>query len=351
MDTKEYIENQELQKQKELKEYLQSVENKKKDIKNFVKRTIATGLVFGSILTGTACGIKNPNNQTTTNPNQATTLDTTTSTIGTDTTGTTTDSGKIDEPILTEKERYQKALNNFEKAIMVVKNNHNDIPIHYLGLYKHEFEDKESEYGFYLESFIEDYIYRIADYSLSEEEYNYAIKLYENKQFARNELLTNKYLETTLSDNLENVKTASDYTVLDIYSNIILEKENIKQSEASEEFEKYYELLNEKRGEVSNSFKVAVRNIGETKEYYINFNNENGQSGVGMYSTIFIDESFAKQIADVYGWDLNKLVNCWSLNKNEFLIKADDETLRGFTQLIKAKIDFVNQYVNPEKNM
>lgn len=86
MDTKEYIENQELQKQKELKEYLR----KKKDIKNFVKRTIATGLVFGSILTGTACGIKNPNNQTTTNPNQATTLDTTTSTIGTDTTGTTT---------------------------------------------------------------------------------------------------------------------------------------------------------------------------------------------------------------------------------------------------------------------
>lgn len=90
MDTKEYIEKQELQKQKELKEYLQSVENKKKDIKSFVKRTIATGLVFGSILTGTACGIKNPNNQTTTNPNQTTTLDTTTSTIGTDTTGTTT---------------------------------------------------------------------------------------------------------------------------------------------------------------------------------------------------------------------------------------------------------------------
>lgn len=90
MDTKEYIENQELQKQKELKEYLQSVENKKKDIKNFVKKTIATGLVFGSILTGTACGIKNPNNPNTTNPNQTTTLDTTTSTIGTDTTGTTT---------------------------------------------------------------------------------------------------------------------------------------------------------------------------------------------------------------------------------------------------------------------
>lgn len=91
MDTKEYIEKQELQKQKELKEYLQSVEDKKKDIKNFVKKTIATGLVFGSILTGTACGIKNPNNQqTTTNPNQTTTLDTTTSTIGTDTTGTTT---------------------------------------------------------------------------------------------------------------------------------------------------------------------------------------------------------------------------------------------------------------------
>lgn len=90
MDTKEYIENQELQKQKELKEYLQSVENKKKDIKNFVKKTIATGLVFGSILTGTACGIKNPNNPTTTNPNQTTTLDTTTSTIETDTTGTTT---------------------------------------------------------------------------------------------------------------------------------------------------------------------------------------------------------------------------------------------------------------------
>lgn len=60
--------------------YMQKVENKKRNIKNFVKGVIATGLVVGTLVTGTACGINRPNDpdnpvnppQTTTDPSQTT---------------------------------------------------------------------------------------------------------------------------------------------------------------------------------------------------------------------------------------------------------------------------------------
>lgn len=305
-----------------------------KKISGMLKAVLTVVLVFCTLLL-VACEPNQPQ-ETTNNTTEITTTDTN------HTHASTTDSGKIDEPILTEKERYQKALKNFEKAIMVVKNNHNDIPIHYLGLYKHEFEDKESEYGFYLESFIEDYIYRIADYSLSEEEYNYATKLYENKQFARNELLTNKYLEITLSDNLENVKTASDYTVLDIYSNIILEKENVKQSEASEEFEKYYALLNEKRGEESNAFTIRMDTTWDGRDiYHICFATQSGQYYPEM-TEIRIEKSLAEQIARVYNRETSQILN-YVLNKDEFIIKADDVTLREVANIIKNRVQTIEQ--------
>ncbi len=60
--------------------YMQKVENKKRNIKDFVKGVIATGLVVGTLVTGTACGINRPNNpvdpndpaQTTADPAQTT---------------------------------------------------------------------------------------------------------------------------------------------------------------------------------------------------------------------------------------------------------------------------------------
>lgn len=344
MDTKEYIEKQELQKQKEFKDYLQKVEDKKKDIKNFVKKTIATGLVFGSILTGTACGIKNPNNQTTTNPNQTTTLDTTTSTIGTDTTGTTTDFGKIDEPILTEKERYQKALKNFEKAIMVVKNNHDDTPIHYLRLFKREYKNKECEYGIYLDAFIDSEMCRISEYSLSKEDYEYASEVYENKNFIKNELLTKDYRQTFVSGNLENIKNKSDSVMLNAYSQAILDKEHVNQSQFTEEFEKYYALLNEKRGEISNSFLIDKNTTFEGEDVYsIYFTTPSGKYYPSIYSVIEIDKTLADQIAQIYKRDTAKILNL-VLDKDEFIIKADDSVLEQVTNQIKNRVQMIEQY-------
>ena len=256
---------------------------------------------------------------------------------------TTTNSEKADNPVTSEEEYYQKALANFEKAIIIVRNNRNDIPVHYLGLYKREFDSKDCEYGFYLETITEDYyLYRLAEYPLFEEDYDYAVKLYEDKQFPKNEVSTGEYFETYLSGNLEEIKTNSDPTVLDVYSKAIFDKEYVKQSEASEEFEKYYTLLDERRGEASNSFLVYKITTYDGKDlYFVGFITKSGKYNAN--TNVMIDKSLAEQIAKAYNSELSDILN-YVLNKDEFVIKADDETLKAFTEVIKAKVELVKPW-------
>lgn len=77
MGTKENknINAQDKVRHEEYLKYMQEVENKKKSIKNFVKGAIATGLVVGTLVTGTACGTKTPVGPDPIDPAQTTTTE------------------------------------------------------------------------------------------------------------------------------------------------------------------------------------------------------------------------------------------------------------------------------------
>ena len=320
MDTKEYIENQELQKQKELKEYLQSVENKKKDIKNFVKKTIATGLVFGSILTGTACGIKNPNNPTTTNPNQTTTLDTTTSTIETDTTGTTTPtetttSGQTETTTSTETtitppvvDKKQETINKFLTLLDEMAERNGVDEIRDIMLFQKKPELATSDYfqlsfgavdNMTYNDILEYYILTEAEYKTILSSVGYIYEPYYTDHFTKEKL----------------IKRDSG-SCLDIINNSIETKERYNEDNPYK-----YEIDYEKKKE---------KDLAEFNEFLAKVSAEHGGKNVEIFEIQKVDDSFRRiifyyKVADgvyynlrYYGVDeelYNKFVEMFHLNQ------------------------------------
>lgn len=316
-------------KHEEYIKYMQEVENKKRSIKDFVKGVIATGLVVGTLVTGTACGINRPNNPV--DPN--------------DPTQTTTDQGNIENPdINKEDDQLKLSRSNFERALMFARINNNDISANSFTLYKKEFSNEDKvEYGFTLDSFDEKGIYRLGSYELSKEDYIYANNLYGLlEDFVENRSVEGDFTETSQSTNIETIKGKSDSRLLDVYSQAILEKESIKENDCAKEFRYYYNLLDDKRGEKSFSFIVSSnKRVDGSTAYILRFESDKNYDPI--YNTIVIDHDLAEKIAGVYDQKLDELLNIL-LQKDEFIAKSDDETLSLFSNFIITRLQEIENY-------
>lgn len=77
--------------------------------------------------------------------------------------------------------------------------------------------------------------------------------------------------------------------------------------------------------------------------YSIYFTTPSGKYYPSIYSVIEIDKTLADQIAQIYKRDTAKILNL-VLDKDEFIIKADDSVLEQVTNEIKNRVQLIEQY-------
>ena len=203
------------------KDYIETKKSKK--LSNILKGALAAGLVVGSMVTSTACKPNQPHESS----SSTSTIETTTTTQQT-TTGTpsTTETTKIDEPIVRTDEKAE------ELKAMIDAYYDEDVEPKYRRIKIASYcENKETSYAFEIRKIIDEDLntIEIDAFDISEEEYEYIKDIYEIIS-GSGDISGIGALQLSLNYIIKNF----DDKTFDILMNAILAKQSTNQSSQSD---------------------------------------------------------------------------------------------------------------------